>query len=483
MTSMPTQGRVDGPAVDPQEQSEWLTVHEACALTGVSAATLRRWSDAGDVSAYTTPGGHRRFRRTAILALVGPRSTRRVDKGRRAETTAPDASSPVMPAGSVGTLLAVVAHARRVTTAAREEYAQRLAAVAADPAVLVIHTCQRVEVYVAADCADGLHLPEAPAGAVHLADVDAARHLISVACGLDSAVLGEDQVLHQIRETLALRQAAGPLAPVVDRLFQVALHAGRRARGSLGPVRRSLADVALDTISERCGDLTGRTVLVVGAGRMGALAATTAYRRGAHVLVTNRSLERALLVAHDVHGETCDWALSDITDDSDVVGVVVAQSGPWPLSDEARDRLCARGTVVVDLSSPISTSDAAQLALGDLFHSIDDLAWSGPHQLPPGLEDELEALVSESGREFCRWLRSRAAQPTIQSLTDAIEVRRRSELEWLLHRLPELDEHDRALVEQMSQRLVAGILHAPRKALSADDSGSLHRAATALFAL
>lgn len=475
----PTQSRDERTHADTHAPSEWLTAQDAAALTGVSPATLRRWSDAGDVPTYTTPGGHRRFRRAAILALVGVETHPR-QRGARQDTRSADVTTPKVAAG---TLVAVVAHARRVPTAAREAYAQALAAIAEHPAVTVIHTCQRVEVYVAAAESCGLTLPAPPAGALQLADVDAARHLISVACGLESAVLGEDQVLHQMREAHSTRQSAGPLAPVVDRLFQVALHAGRRARSTLGPVRRSLADVALDVIAERVGDLAGRTVVVVGAGRMGTLAAVAAHRRGADVVVTNRSAAHAQALADDVHGATCAWDLGDLPTSAPVAGVVVALSGAWTVHPAAAARLHGDGSVVVDLSSPISTPQDVQAALADRFRCIDDLAADGRAQLPAELQDELEALVSESGRDYCRWLRSRAAQPTIAHLTEAVEARRVSEIEWLLHRLPDLDDHDRAMVEQMSQRLVAGILHSPRKALSTDDSGSLQRAAHELFGL
>ena len=144
----------------------------------------------------------------------------------------------------------------------------------------VVHTCHRVELYLAPGTF-AAPLPELPAGAERLEDVDAVRHLISVACGLDSAVVGEDQILHQLRGPIAERGAGRALDPVLDRLFQVPLHAGRRAHTWFDGSPRSLADVALDRIAAEIGPLEGRRILVVGVGRMGRLAAFAAMRRGA----------------------------------------------------------------------------------------------------------------------------------------------------------------------------------------------------------
>ncbi len=179
------------------------------------------------------------------------------------------------------TIVAVVLHARTVPSLAREAFAEAVASLPVDERVIVVHTCHRVELYVAPGAAGMPALPPLPAGAVRLTDVEAVRHLISVACGLDSVVFGEDQILHQVRTCLAERHADAPLDPVLDRLFQAALRAGRRAHTWFDGSPRSLADVALDRIARTAGPLAGRTVLVAGVGRMGRLAAFAAHRRGA----------------------------------------------------------------------------------------------------------------------------------------------------------------------------------------------------------
>ena len=379
------------------------------------------------------------------------------------------------------TVLALIAHARGVPSAAREAFAAECEALPAHDSVILVHTCHRVELYVAPGAFRDLELPQLPPGGLRLEDAAAARHLISVACGLQSAVLGEDQVLHQVRQTLALRQAGGPLDPVLDRLFQVALNAGRRAHGWFAGSRRSLGDVALDEIEHVAGSLEDQPILIVGAGSMSRLTAQAATRRGARVTITNRTAERALALACSVGGKAVEWA-SDGTL-GPFVGAVVAVSGSWAIHPQDAARLVDNGATVVDLSSPPAVSDTFQTQLGDRFVSIDDLAWGPQVELAGGLRGRLEGLVTESGGEYCRWLRSRDFLPAIQAMTDAAEARRLSELAWLAHRLPSLSEQDRAVVDQMSRRLVAGILHAPKSALRFDESGDLGRAAWELFGL
>jgi glutamyl-tRNA reductase len=379
------------------------------------------------------------------------------------------------------TVLALIAHARGVPSAAREAFAAECEALAAHDSIILVHTCHRVELYVALGSYGAGELPQLPEGGLRLEDADAVRHLISVACGLQSAVLGEDQVLHQVRETFALRHGAHRLDPVLDRMFQTALNAGRRAHGWFEGSHRSLGDVALDEIEKVVGSLVDQPILIVGAGSMSRLTAQAAAKRGAQVTITNRSPERAAAMAESVGGTAVDWVTNGALDR--FVGVVVAVSGRWSVGPQDEVRLAGGGIPVVDLSSPPAVSAELQSRLGQRFVSIDDLAWGTQVELAGGLRNRLETLVTESGGEYCRWLRARDFLPAIQAMTDAAEARRQAELAWLARRLPSLSEHDRALVDQMSQRLVSGILHRPKSALRLDESGELGRAAWELFGL
>jgi glutamyl-tRNA reductase len=380
----------------------------------------------------------------------------------------------------VATVMALVAHARWVPSVRREAFAADLAALPPSPGAIVVHTCHRVELYVA-PAAYGGPLPALPAGAQRLDDVEAARHLIAVACGLDSAVLGEDQVLHQLRETIAARHAGQPLDPVLDRLFQAALHAGRRAHTWFGGAPRSLADLALDAIAARVGPLDGRTILIGGAGRMGRLAALAAARRGARVVITNRTADRGAALARELDGTAVPFGEDDVLPALD--GVILALGGRWAVGALDAARLVRAATTVVDLSSPPALDADLQSYLGPHFISVDDLA-GGPISEPDErLHRRLQSLVSDTGRDYCRWLRTRDAVPAIQAMAETAETHRREEVGRLLRRLDGVSEDDRRLIEQMSHRLVASILHAPLSALNADESGELERAARDLFAL
>jgi glutamyl-tRNA reductase len=389
------------------------------------------------------------------------------------------ASSPS--ATGAATLVALVAHARSVPSLRREAFADELRRLPEDPGRIVIRTCHRVELFVAAHDGVLADLPDLPAGGERLDNVEAVQHLITVACGLDSAVLGETQILHQLRETLEERHGEQALDPVLDRLFQAALRAGREARGLFTGSPRSLADVALDRIAGPEGHLDGRPVLIVGAGRMGRLAAFAAARRGAEVVVANRTAGRAAALAQEIGGRATPF---DIDGDLDpVAGVILAIDGQWPVGPRDLALLSDLGAKVVDLSSPPAVSAEVERLLGDRFVGVDDLVDSEPDAPASRLRTKVERIVSRAGRDYCQWLRTRDAVPAIRAVVGAAEERRLSEIEWLRRRLPDLAAEDLALVEQMSHRLVASILHAPLSALTADERGELEPAARELFGL
>ena len=219
-------------------------------------------------------------------------------------------------------LKALVVHARAVESDEREAFGWAAIRIAHDPRAILLRTCHRVELYYINTPSPDLRAltpPDLPAGGVRLEGLAAARHLLTVAAGLDSAVVGEDQILHQLRECLSDRKVPGAegcpvdigtheadaleLDPVIERLFQVALHLGRETRAWREGPPRSLGDVATDRVELTTGALLGKRVLVVGAGRMARLAALSASRQGARVLVANRSSERAAALAWDANGE------------------------------------------------------------------------------------------------------------------------------------------------------------------------------------
>ena len=396
-------------------------------------------------------------------------------------------------------LVAMVVHARDVPSEAREAFGDAAAAIAHDPRAILLRTCHRVELYLTEDAITGrdpLPIPAMPEGGRRLEGTDAARHAFTVAAGLDSVVVGEDQVLHQLRECIADRRLpaaaqcpvdvgssgpqAGGLDPLLERLFQVALHLGRETRSWRQGPPRSLGDVALDRILPATGPLLERRVLVVGAGRMARLAALAAARHGARVMVANRGADRALALAHDTNGELAPFGPEAPLPEVDAI--ILAISAAWPISPAARADLLARTCPVMDLSSPPAVDAGLRAGLAGRYTSVDDLARGAHGGMSPRAERRHRRAVDSAATGFAHWVRARSSVPVIRALSELAEERRAEEVDRLLRRL-DLPDHERDLVIQMSHRLIAGLLHGPLVTLREDGTGEAERAARTLFAL
>jgi glutamyl-tRNA reductase len=213
---------------------------------------------------------------------------------------------------------------------------------------------------------------------------------------------------------------------------------------------------------------------------MARLAAHAAVRRDAQILVANRHADRAAGLAAEVDGEVAPFG--EAADLPVADAVLVALSGHWPLGVPARGALIAGRQPVVDLSSPPALDEATRDALGARYTSIDDLARDPAEVLGPRLRARMDAAVEDALGALERWSRTRTTVPAIRALTDRAEARRSEELERLFRRT-DLRPDERDLVEQMSRRLVAGLLHAPIVTLRDDETGDLEAAARTLFAL
>ncbi len=369
---------------------------------------------------------------------------------------------------------------------------------------LLLITCHRVELYGAASNDAGAErsapdgqaqrsmsvrpaLPALNLPSVRLDQDEAAiDHLLRLAAGLESAVLGEDQVLSQLRTALTEARAAGPLDPLVDRLAQTALGVGRRVRREERPAERSLAVRALRWLERSIGPLDGKTLLVVGTGPMGRDVVRSASRRGARLSVASRDRSSAarLAAAAGSAGEVLD--LTEAAERaSQVDGIVVALAGPWTALEMTGPSL----PPIVDLSAPSAIPAAVMAGLDGRLIRIDGL-FSGPGT-PLGPRSDLEARFVEraerevlaAGRAFRRWRAARAAVPTMRLLRIRADARRTVRVERLLRRLPDLAPHERELVRQCSQQLVADLLHEPLARLREDVDGRSGAATRHLFDL
>lgn len=377
-------------------------------------------------------------------------------------------------------LVALVTHARHVPAIERERFATALHGDLARGS-LKLETCHRVEAYfTSADAAD---LAAAiPAGGRVLVGVQAVHHAMSVAVGRDSVVVGEDQILHQLRTSIDAARNAGSLDSALERLFAIALQAGRRARSWHQGPPRSLANVAVMSIEEQVGPIRGRDVLVVGAGRMGRLAVRAAVSAGAVVAVANRSADGAEAVAASAHARV--EAFDPGARIDAFAGVIVALAGRWPIGDPAIDALALSPTVVVDLSVPAAVPLTLVESLGPRLITADTLALAdkGP-AVQDGSAARLDGLVDRSTAEFLDWLKRRDGRATAEALVEHADRQREAELAALWRRLPNLEPEARLAIEAMTQHLATRLLREPLERLGRDDDGRDERIVRELFAL
>jgi len=381
-------------------------------------------------------------------------------------------------------IVALLTHARDVPAIERERFAEGLRRELTDQA-LILETCHRVEAYViGADDAERIPLAVThPTGGRTLVGEAAVRHAITVAVGGDSVVLGEDQILHQLRASVDAARAGGTLDPALERLFALALQAGRRARSWRQGPQRSLADVALSAIEQRCGSLRGRDVLVVGAGRMGRLTARAAVAAGASVSIANRSAEGARTLA------AMTGARIEPFDPGARIGAfaaaVVGLGGPWPICAATIDALREGTTVVVDLSVPTAVPAGIAEILGSRLVTADALALVESESGAPqdGSAARFEALIDHATGEFVAWLKGRDGRTAAEALVKRADREREAELAALWRRLPDLEPEARDAIEGMTRHLANRLLRKPLERLGRDADGRDGRAIRDIFAL
>ena len=323
---------------------------------------------------------------------------------------------------------------------------------------VLLSTCHRVELYGVGP------LPDVDAG-VRLHGEPAVDRLFRVAAGLESAVVGEDEVLHQVREGLARAYRDGGLDPRLTRLFEVAIATGRRARAGRPAPKTGLADKAVAWLAEGT-ELSGRPVLVAGAGVMGRALVRAVTAAGGEAVTASRDERRANL----------DLARAAAMA-PEVAAIAVALAGPWQALAACRAPL----PPIADLSSPPAVPARVRLAMGPRFLDIDRLFERMP--VEAAWLERAEGLVAEGRADYLAWLGGREAVDVLKALQERSEERRRARVERVLRRLPELGETQRQVVEQLSRQLVKDLLHEPLTTLRADADGSGEAAARRLFGL
>jgi glutamyl-tRNA reductase len=348
--------------------------------------------------------------------------------------------------------------------------AQRLAAEVGE--AVCLSTCNRTELYLAGD--DGLAAEARaatvlePAGAAlyRLQDEAAALHLFRVAAGLDSMVPGEGEILGQVRTAFEV----GAPGSFLDRLFRQALHAGRRARAqtAIGESPASVSSAAAALAEQVFGDLSGRTILLVGAGKVSDLAARNLLSRGARIaFVANRSADRAEELARRLGAEPL--PLERIAPELERADVVVASTSA-PGFVLGRDDVAAvlrgrrgRPLLFVDLAVPRDLDPAIADLEGCYLYDIDDLEAVVAETLAGRRREaeRAEAIVAEEAERFRAWQASLDVVPAIASLRARAEEIRAAELRKAEGRLERLSEAERSVVESITSQIVNKLLHLP----------------------
>ena len=355
------------------------------------------------------------------------------------------------------------------------------------PDLFVLATCHRIEIALAlhgeADARGALadRLGTAPPAEGTLrTGTAAARHLLRVACGLDSVVRGEGQILGQLRRTFDAARSDG-LDPALALLARRAIELARELRRTtaLGEVQRSLGSLAVDAALEGNADSAG--VLIVGAGEMGKLAVRALARRAGRMFIANRDAERAADLA-TAHGAIA-LPLADVDAVLDQVAAVIAAADTrgTVLTAERVRRRAARGPfTIVDLAVPRSVDADAREVAGLRYVDVDGLAGAGA-QLDAAVVAELERRCAAAADAVVRELATRRAGPTIRALHERAEEIRRRQLDRALARLAHLSPRDRQVVESLSEGLAHALMHEPTVRLR--EEPDRERAARDLFAL
>jgi glutamyl-tRNA reductase len=366
----------------------------------------------------------------------------------------------------------------------------RLANEGCDDAVL-LSTCNRTEVYaVAADptamgerivaCLSdyrGVRREDIDAALYVRTDADAARHLFRVAAGLDSLVVGEPEILGQVKDAYKSASEARGTGAVINRLFHGAFAIGKRVRTETGLAEGavSLSYASLTLARKIFGDLRRQHVVVFGAGEMARLCAVHFHEHVASTTIATRRQDRGDALAGEVGGRTTPWeARFEALAQADIL--VSATGSPDLVVHKAdlRPVLTARRgrpMFVVDLAVPRDV-DPEIGGLEEVFlYNIDDLRGIVEENLARRQDamNKAERLVNDEVAAWFSWVRSRAAIPTVVALRSRFERVRQAELERLAPRLAGLGPDARARVDEITRLMVEKLLLTPTEQLKAID--------------
>jgi glutamyl-tRNA reductase len=365
------------------------------------------------------------------------------------------------------------------------ETTRSLGAVEGVSECMIISTCNRVELVAAVNEPEidltgflhrrfGLEQGLLDPHIYRQTDRDAVRHLFRVSASLDSMVVGEPQILGQVKEAFAVAKAAGTVGGQLEHLLQSAFAAAKKVRSEteIGSNAVSIASVAVDLAKKIFGSLQGRTVFLVGAGKMSELAARHLVQQGAGaILVSNRTEERARRVAGQFQGRVIPFEeLHDAASDADIV--ISSTGAPHPIflrqhGQAFMHRRRNRPMFFIDIAVPRDVDPAMGQLEGIFVYDIDDLQTvAAAHMEERNREaSDAETLIAEEVERFHQKQRTVNIAPAIVALQQQAEEIRQAELRRVQSRLGDLSLEQMAAVEALTRGLVNKFLHPPMQAL------------------
>ena len=365
---------------------------------------------------------------------------------------------------------------------------------------VVLSTCNRTELYASVSRFHGA-LDDATQALAEIAglrpgelrslcavffDEGAVAHTFSVASGLDSLVVGESQILGQVKAALTLSQAHETVGAVLNSLFQQAIRVGKRVHTEtgIGAAGRSLISAAYRLLTDELGALDGQRVLVVGAGAMAGLAARTAATDGAMVTCANRTLARAERLAEAVGGKAV--PLADLSQALAETDVLVTCTGARTFTIGVDDLAGTPVRGIVDVALPADVAPEVT-AHGVCLVNLDRLVTDQPDSASAQEIEDARDLVRDEVASFLGLRRAAQVAPTVVALRSMASAVVAGELRRLEARLPQLDDHEREQIQRSMRRIVDKLLHTPTvrvQELSAEpDAVDYAAALRVLFAL
>ncbi|MEW6030164.1 MAG: glutamyl-tRNA reductase, partial [Chloroflexota bacterium] len=348
---------------------------------------------------------------------------------------------------------------------------------------VLLSTCNRTEVYIQANEFDqaearlqeflarhgGLTVEQLRRMVYVTRGEESAHHLMRVAAGLDSLVLGENEILGQVRSASEMAQEAGASGPILSALFRFAIQAGKRVRNEteIGRAEISVASVVVELAEQAFGPLNDRTALLIGAGKISSITARALVRAGLRcIMVANRTFERAQKLAQNlnrtaVHFDALDESLAraDIVICSTGAPHIVLHAETVAKAQEARGN---RPLLVADLAVPRDADPHIAAIPNVRLANIDDLeSVVTSHPLAVSVFEAVEVIVRQELENFCQWCGARRCASVIQSMRAKAESISQDEVEATLRRMGPLTPRQRELMQSLGRAIVNKLLHEP----------------------